>query len=149
MRDYKELEVWQKARRLAVATYKATESFPRVEQFSLTAQTRRAAISVAANIAEGWGRGSTREYVQFLLVARGSLMELETLLIIAEDLAFLRPGESAKFAAEIRGTGQMLNRLIGALRNRGVPSREPWIASPDSRAPVATHRVPSPESRTP
>lgn len=135
MRDYKELEVWQKARRLAVATYKATESFPRAEQFGLTGQSRRAAISVAANIAEGWGRGSTREYVQFLLVARGSLMELETLLIIAEDLAYVKPGESAKFAAEIRGTGQMLNRLIGALRNRAVPSPEPRIPSPESRTP--------------
>jgi len=96
LRDFKELEVWQKVRRLAVATYKATESFPRVEQFGLTGQSRRAAISVAANIAEGWGRGSTREYVQFLLVARGSLVELETLLIIAEDLAYLKPGESTR-----------------------------------------------------
>src|SRR6516225_9572891 len=125
LRDYKELEVWQKARRLAATTYKATEGFPRTEQFGLTGQSRRAAVSVAANIAEGWGRGSTREYVQFLLVARGSLMELETLLIIAADLAYLKPGESDKVAAEIRGIGQMLNRLIGVLRNRGVPSPEP------------------------
>jgi len=68
---------------------------------------------------------STREYVQSFLVGRGSLMELETLPTIAEDLTYLKPGESAKFAAGIRGTGQMLNRLIAALRNRGVPSPEP------------------------
>lgn len=76
MKDYKELEVWQKAVSLATSMYEVTKTFPDTEKFGFTNQIRRAAISVPANIAEGWGRGSTKEYVQFLLVARGSLLEL-------------------------------------------------------------------------
>src|SRR5271169_1978848 len=118
MKNFKELEVWQKSRKLAVSLYRATESFPSAERFGLTSQIRRSANSVPANIAEGWGRGSTKEYVQFLLIARGSLMELETHLIIAADLAYLKPGEMETFQRLIEGIGQMLNRLIQALRNR-------------------------------
>jgi len=76
VKNYKELEVWHKAKGFAVEMCKTTEAFPRTEQFGLTAQIRRAATPIAANIAEGWGRGSTREYTQFVLIARGSSMEL-------------------------------------------------------------------------
>ena len=89
MKDYKELEVWQKSVTLVTETYKTTERFPRAERFGLTGQIRRAVTSVPANIAEGWGRGSTKEYIQFLLIARGSLAELETHLIIAHQLHYL------------------------------------------------------------
>ncbi|PYU96935.1 MAG: four helix bundle protein [Acidobacteria bacterium] len=119
MKNYKELEVWQKSKNFAVTVYRATEAFPRAELFGLSAQIRRAATSVPANIAEGWGRGSTREYIQFLLIARGSLMELETHLIVADELHYFKPGNVAgPFLEEIKGIGQMLNRLIQALRDR-------------------------------
>ena len=118
MKNYKELEVWQKSKNFAVTVYRATEAFPRAELFGLSAQIRRAATSVPANIAEGWGRGSTREYIQFLLIARGSLMELETHLIVADELHYFKPGNVAAFLEEIKGIGQMLNRLIQALRDR-------------------------------
>jgi len=97
VKNYKELEVWQKSKNFAVTVYRATEAFPRAELFGLSAQIRRAATSVPANIAEGWGRGSTREYIQFLLIARGSLMELETHLIIADELHYLQARERCSF----------------------------------------------------
>jgi four helix bundle protein len=87
--NYKELEVWRKSVGLALATYKMTAAFPASERFGLTAQIRRAATSIPANIAEGWGRGTTKEDIHFLLIARGSLMEVETHAIISRGLAFL------------------------------------------------------------
>jgi four helix bundle protein len=120
VKNYKELEVWQKSKNLAIAAYKVTEALPRIEQFGLTAQIRRAAASVAANIAEGWGRGSTREYIHSLLIARGSLMELETHLIIAEELGYLKLEQLRDFQDRVQGIGQMLNRLIQALKNHQV-----------------------------
>ena len=87
MESYKELAVWQKAIELVTDIYEVTKSFPQEE--SLIAQIQRAAISVPANIAEGWGRGSTKEYLQYLRVSRGSLAELETHLIISYKLDFI------------------------------------------------------------
>ena len=118
MKSYKELEVWQKAKELAVQAYRITEGFPRNEQFGLSAQSRRAAVSVAANIAEGWGRGTTQDYIRFLLIARGSLMELETHFAIATDLGFVGPTDLARVGKQIESVGQMLNRLIQALKRR-------------------------------
>jgi four helix bundle protein len=139
VKNYKELEVWQKSKRLTVELYKATEAFPRVDHFGLTSQVRRAAVSVTANIAEGWGRGSTREYVQSLFVARGSLMELETHLIIADELNYLKPGQATMFQVQIESVGQMLNRLIQALR-----TRRPMVQNLRSGV---RERIPNPEPR--
>jgi four helix bundle protein len=118
VKNYKELDVWRKSKKLAVEVYKATEAFPKAEQFGLTIQVRRAAVSVPANIAEGWGRGSTREYIQFLLIARGSLMEIETHLIIATELEYLTMEQLRDFQGQVEGIGQMLNRLVQSLRSR-------------------------------
>ncbi|MFB3921573.1 MAG: four helix bundle protein [Terriglobia bacterium] len=118
MKSFKELEVWQRVVNLATETYKLTDALPRAERFGLTIQARRAAASVAANIAEGWGRGSTREYIQFLLIARGSLMELETHLIIARQLNYVRPEALEQVQSQIEIVGKMLNRLVIALRGR-------------------------------
>jgi four helix bundle protein len=79
---------------------------------------RRAAISVAANIAEGWGRGSTNEYLQFLKIARGSLMELETHFMVGSKLDFLTQDELRTASQEIEESGKMLNGLIRALKSR-------------------------------
>ncbi len=78
MKTYKELKVWQRVVDLVTLIYQMTKSFPGEERYGLTAQMRRAAVSIPSNIAEGWGRHSTKEYIRFLVVARGSLMELET-----------------------------------------------------------------------
>ena len=118
VKDYKELEVWQKAVNLATALYEVISGFPDTERFGLTAQIRRSAASVPANIAEGWGRGSTREHVQFLLIARGSLLELETHLIIAHKLGYMIREQSDSVQKQLESISKMLNRLIAALRSR-------------------------------
>ena len=118
MKSYKELGVWRKAVSLALDGYKLTSHFPDSEKFGLTSQIRRAATSIPANIAEGWGRGSTKEYVQFLLVARGSLMELETHLIISHNLQYLNDAQLTAAQAQIEEVGKMLNGLVQSLRRR-------------------------------
>jgi four helix bundle protein len=86
--SYRDLVVWQRAIQMSVAIYKLTCAFPREELYGLTSQLRRAGVSVASNIAEGYGRGSTGEYRQFLGMARGSNMEVQTQLEIAKELGF-------------------------------------------------------------
>ena len=116
--SFKELDVWKRSVAFTTELYKLTARFPETERFGLTSQIRRAAMSVPANIAEGWGRGSTREYVQFLTIARGSLMELETHLIVGCNLTFLTPDELRVASKAIEEIGKMLNGLIGALKSR-------------------------------
>ena len=86
--SYKDLIVWQRAVELSVAIYKLTATFPREEIYGLTNQLRRAGVFVASNIAEGYGRFSPSEYKNFLSMARGSVLEVQTQLLIAEKLAF-------------------------------------------------------------
>ena len=86
---YKEPDVWQLSMDLVVELYRVTASFPDEEKFGLTSQIRRAAVSVPANIAEGYGRRTPRSYSHFLRIAKGSVNELETLLIVATELGFL------------------------------------------------------------
>jgi four helix bundle protein len=112
------LDVWKKSVALTTELYKLTSGFPDTERYGLASQIRRATVSIAANIAEGWGRGSTREYIQFLTVARGSLMELETHLIVACNLRLLTAERLGSVSNQIEDIGKMLNRLIGALRAR-------------------------------
>ena len=89
MENYKELKVWQKSVSLCIELYGIVKKFPENERYGLITQIQRASASVPANIAEGWGRGSTKEYIQFLHIARGSLMELETHLIISQQLCYI------------------------------------------------------------
>ena len=118
MKDYKELQVWQKAVALVTEVYLMTRSFPADEKFGLTAQIRRAITSVPANIADGWGRGTTKEYVQFLIVARGSLLELETHMIVSRNLGYIRQADLETAQRNIGEIGKMLNSLIHSLRSR-------------------------------
>jgi four helix bundle protein len=92
--SYRDLKVWQKAVDMSVALYTLTEKFPKTEIYGLTSQLRRAGVSTASNIAEGFGRGSTGEYKQFLGMARGANFEVQTQLVIAQKLGF---GEKSDF----------------------------------------------------
>ena len=116
--SYRDLVVWQKAMALVSAVYKLTAAFPGSERFELTSQIQRAAVSIPSNIAEGQGRLSTKEFRQFLGIARGSLKELETQLLISIDLAYAETAavnECLELADEI---GRMVNALIKALERR-------------------------------
>lgn len=93
IRSFRDLIAWQKARQLAVLSYRATREMPDDERFGLTSQLRRSAVSVPANIAEGYGRGSTADYLRFLRTARGSLAELYTHVDIANELNFLKSSD--------------------------------------------------------
>lgn len=117
-KHYKELLVWQKGMVLAKGVYGLTASFPTDERFGLVSQMRRAAISVPSNIAEGQARQGTREFLQFLSHASGSLAELETQLLLSIDLAYCKKGEVDEVAALI---GE-LQKMIAALR-RSLESR--------------------------
>ncbi len=115
---WKELVVWQKAHALVLATYGITRSFPDEEKFRLTNQLCRAAVSVPANIVEGNTRQSTKEYVQFLCIARGSLEEVRYYAILAKDLEYLTQANYDKFESESESVSRMLNALVSVLRNR-------------------------------
>ena len=116
--SYRELIAWQKARALVSEIYKGTESFPSKEQYGLTSQIRRAAVSVPSNIAEGQARHSQKEFKHFLSHARGSLAEVETQLILAQDLGFLSEAEGTRLLAVAAELGRILNALIAAIKLR-------------------------------
>ncbi|HAH32064.1 MAG TPA: four helix bundle protein [Elusimicrobia bacterium] len=90
MHSFKDLIVWQKGLLLSKQIYLLTAQFPQEEKFGIISQMRRAVVSVPANIAEGWSRKHTKEYVQFLHIAIGSLAELETFLEISKELGYVR-----------------------------------------------------------
>ena len=111
--SYRDLDVWQRAFELTSAVYDATENMPDGERFGLTYQIRRSAVSVPSNIADGYGRGSRVEYGRFLKIARGSLYELETQLLIAESRGWL--DDHDRLEALCRSAGQLLAALIASL----------------------------------
>lgn len=116
--DYRTLDVWQKARGLASRVYSITATFPRSEMFGLTQQMRRAVVSVPCNIAEAQGRRSSRDRMQLLFVARGSLHELETQVTIAGDLEFVTAAEAADVLDRAAEVTRLLNGLIRHYANR-------------------------------
>lgn len=102
MRDFRELKVWQKAHEATLDVYRATKDFPREEQFGLTAQVRRSAESIAANIAEGCGRDGDAEFARFLQIALGSASETEYHLLLAKDLGLLPVSEHERIGGKAR-----------------------------------------------
>ncbi len=113
---YKDLEAWQCAMALVLEVYRSTAKFPREAMFGLTSQLRRAAVSVASNIAEGKGRFSDRELSQFLAVARGSVFEIETQVAIAFELGFLAEPQTEMLSKRCGEVGRLLNGLIRSVR---------------------------------
>lgn len=118
MRDHRDLEVWSLSLDWVEAVYRASASWPSDERFGLTSQARRASVSVAANIAEGAGRRSTGEFLQFLGFARGSLAEVETLLLVAGRLAYVSPDQLTSLLADMDRIGRMLSGLVTKLKQR-------------------------------
>lgn len=112
VKDYSHLETWQRAMDLAEAVYAATRGYPKDEMYGLPSQTRRSAVSVPSNIAEGQGRGSAREFVRFLAVARGSLCELEAQLLLGARLKYVHDGVLETLLKQSATVGRLLNGLI-------------------------------------
>jgi four helix bundle protein len=113
--SYREIKVWQKAIELVVDIYSCTRSFPREELYGLAGQLRRAAVSIASNIAEGKGRRTDREFLQFLHHARGSVFEVETQLTIASRLGYMPEAEVLRGGDSASEIARMLNGLIKAI----------------------------------
>ena len=114
--SYRDLRVWREAMDLAEVCYRLTSGFPRREIFGLSSQLRRSAVSIPANIAEGYGRDSTGSYLQFLKVAQGSLKELETHLILSTRLGFASEGEINAALTRCEAVGKMLRSLIRSIQ---------------------------------
>jgi four helix bundle protein len=119
--SYRDLIRWQKARTLVRGVYAATKHFPDDERYGLISQLRRAGVSVIANIAEGQGRNTVGEFQQFLGNSKGSLTELETELIIAEDLGYLRPQEAKELPARCDEVSRLINGLMRSLSRPRKP----------------------------
>jgi four helix bundle protein len=120
--SYRDLLVWQKALALAVSIHRATVSFPRSERFGLVSQLRRAAVSVPSNIAEGSARRTTRDFAAFLHVARGSLAELDTQLLLAMNVGYLDESQHTGLAQQVDEVGRIINALPSGLRRRAAAS---------------------------
>jgi four helix bundle protein len=114
--SYRDLKIWQRAITLSVECYRITEDMPKSETYGLTSQIRRASVSVAANIAEGYGRDSTGNYVQFLKVSQGSLKELETHFIIASRIGYLEFGKVEGLLESCDELGKMPRSYIRSIQ---------------------------------
>jgi four helix bundle protein len=115
---YRDLLVWQKAMLLVTAVYRSSGSWPKEEQYGLTSQLRRAAVSVPANIAEGQGRTGTREFAHHLSIANGSLHETETLIFVAHNVRFIDQPTCDELLRQSSEVGRLLNGLLRRFRTR-------------------------------
>jgi len=136
VKSYKDLEVWQLAMDLAENVYTITKEFPREEIYGLTSQLRRAAVSIPSNIAEGQGRKSTKEFLQFLSIAYGSLCEVETQLLLSVRLGYVDSSRLENTDPLCQSVGRMLNGLMRSLRTK----LRPQSTTPDHRTPTTDHR---------
>jgi four helix bundle protein len=118
LKSYKDLSVWQKAYQFCKDIYKATKQFPSEEKYELSSQIRKSAISVPSNIAEGYGRGTTREYLHSLFIAYGSLCEMETQLLLSGDLGFIPNGTLGTLLQDHGDIERMLKGLIKSLERK-------------------------------
>jgi four helix bundle protein len=114
--SHRDLVVWQKSMDLVVKVYELARMLPSDERFAMTSQMTRAAVSIPANIAEGKGRGTPREYVQFLRIARGSLMELDTYVELICRLGYVNPSLTATVGDLIAQVGKMLSAMKSRLQ---------------------------------
>jgi four helix bundle protein len=127
MRNFKELKVWEKAHGLALQVYKSTKTFPVQEQYGITSQMRRAAVSISTNIAEGCGRSSEIEFARFLEIAFASASELEYLALLSKDLELFDSSSYQHITTQAEEIKRMLYTFIQKVkeRSKGSPSLKP------------------------
>jgi four helix bundle protein len=121
--SFRDLKAWQKAIELVLDIYRSTRGFPKDEMYGLTAQLRRAAVSVPSNIAEGKGRSTDRDFCLFLHHARGSLFEIETQLMVAQQLGYIPEAEAKKLIDEAGEVARILSGLIKSINNSASLSK--------------------------
>ena len=136
IQNFRDLKIWQLGKEIALEAYKVTQGFPREELYGLTAQMRRAAVSVPCNISEGHSRRATKDYQRFLKIAAGSCAELETQTEIALTLGYLNATACEGIMERIDHERRMLRKLIGKLSEDAI--------RPPSSAIQGKERVPSP-----
>ena len=119
--SYRDLIVWQKGMDLAASIYECTARFPNFEQYGLSSQMRRAAVSVPANIAEGFGRATGRDYANFLSIARGSVLEVETMVLLSERLRYINEETCRGLVLSTQEVARMLYSLRRRVTARGEP----------------------------
>jgi four helix bundle protein len=117
LKNYKELKFWQKAYQLCLKIYRATRKFPKEERFGLISQIRRAVVSVVSNIAEGYGRRTTAEYIRSLYIAYGSNCELETQMLLSGDLGYIEDAKLKGIIEKIQEVERMLKALTKSLES--------------------------------
>ena len=125
LKNYRELKVWQRSYRLCLEIYKITKRFPNEERYGLTSQIRRAAVSVPSNIAEGYGRKTTPEYIRFLYIAYGSNCEMETQILLSGDLGYIGTGKLEILQEGIGEVERMLKGLIKSLERKPLDPLNP------------------------
>ena len=116
LRNYQDLIAWQKAMNLVEGIYRMSRTFPKDELYGLVSQIRRAAVSIPSNIPEGEGRGSVREFAQFLRIAHGSLREVETQVLIAQRLSYAQSGETSELLGLAGDVGKLITGLLRSLK---------------------------------
>lgn len=119
IKTYRDLIVWQKSVALVTEIYKTTKAFPKDETYGLIAQMRRCAVSIPSNIAEGYGRNSSSDYIRFLRIAMGSLYELQTQLEISVNLKYLKTDGFKRFYESSREVERMLSSLTRKMNTKG------------------------------
>ena len=120
LKSFKELKVWQKSYKLCLKVYKITKKFPKTEVYSFTSQMRRAALSITCNIAEGYGRKTTPDYLRFLYMSYGSICELETQTLLAGDLEYIETKSLYELQGDLGEVERMLKALIKSIERRNV-----------------------------
>ena len=118
LKNFRDLKVWQKSYRLCLDLYKITKKFPKEERYGLTSQIRRAAVSIPSNIAEGYGRKTTADYLRFLYIAYGSICELETQLLLSGDLNYVNQENLKARRDDTEEVERMLKALIKSLEHK-------------------------------
>jgi len=125
LKNYKELKVWQRSYQLCLEIYRITKKFPNEERYGLTSQIRRTAVSVPSNIAEGYGRKTTPEYIRFLYIAYGSNCELETQILLSGHLGYIETGKLEMLQEGIGEVERMLKALIKSLERKALDPLNP------------------------
>jgi four helix bundle protein len=140
IKSYRELEVWKKAHELTLLVYRITERFPRTDLYGIVSQVRRSSSAVAANIAEGFGRGTTKEFLRVLYIARGELEETRYFMLLSKDLGKISEAEFAKVDADCDTVGRLMNGLGRSLKARLLRQVQ---------SPVTSHQSHVSQSRRP